>query len=113
MAFRGIEFDLWPGHYSSALWAIVVVHQIGFAGRLYIYHHMVHFKFKKLQKDIYEDTTFKLRLFNEGATLFLSAIIDPAYPAFFIHQKEGLILRTQRFFHSYSQPDHWDWYLGS
>jgi len=42
---------------------------------LFIYHHLVHFKYKKLQKGIYRDSSQKLRVFNEVSTLFLFAIV--------------------------------------
>ena len=42
---------------------------------LWIYHHIIHFRFKELQKDIYSYSGQKLRVFNEIATIFLVGIV--------------------------------------
>ena len=42
---------------------------------LWGYHHIIHFRFKELQKDIYKYSGQKLRVFNEIATIFLVSIV--------------------------------------
>ena len=42
---------------------------------LLVYHHIIHFTYKKLQKDIYKYTSHQLRTMNEVATIFLFAIV--------------------------------------
>jgi putative membrane protein len=46
-----------------------------FVGGLVLYHCQCHVMFKQLQKDIVKYTSFKLRLWNEVATVFLAAIV--------------------------------------
>ncbi len=85
MSKRLWYFIGWPSAILTLIFGLGIIHphfgqlwlyiKLGLLAGLYVYHHMVHFKFKKLQKDIYEDTPFKLRLFNEGATLFLFSIM--------------------------------------
>lgn len=49
--------------------------KFGFVIGLWIYHHIIHFRFKELQKDIYKYSGQKLRVFNEIATIFLVSIV--------------------------------------
>ena len=46
-----------------------------FVGGLILYHFQCHVFFKQLQGDIVKSTSFKLRIWNEVATLFLVAIV--------------------------------------
>jgi putative membrane protein len=46
-----------------------------FVGGLVLYHLQCHVMFKQLQKGIVKSTSFKLRIWNELATLFLVAIV--------------------------------------
>lgn len=49
--------------------------KLAFVVGLYFYHGYCHHIFRKLQKDEIKITSFKLRLWNELATLFLLSII--------------------------------------
>jgi putative membrane protein len=51
-----------------------------FVFMLSLYHLKTHFIFAKQQKDIFEWNSFRLRLWNEVATVFLFAIIFLAIP---------------------------------
>ncbi|MEQ9425536.1 MAG: CopD family protein [Cyclobacteriaceae bacterium] len=42
---------------------------------LWIYHYIIHFKFKELQRDTYKYSGQKMRILNEVATIFLVAIV--------------------------------------
>ena len=42
---------------------------------LWVYHHIIHFRFKELQKNTYKYSSQKLRVFNEIATIFLVSIV--------------------------------------
>ncbi len=46
-----------------------------FVGGLILYHFQCHVYFKQLQSDNVKSTSFKLRIWNELATLFLVAIV--------------------------------------
>jgi len=46
-----------------------------FVGGLVLYHIQCHIIFKQLQNDIVKYSSFKLRLWNEAATVFLVAIV--------------------------------------
>ena len=46
-----------------------------FVGLLWLYHLQCHFTHKKQLAGIFKQTSFKLRLFNEGGTVLLVAII--------------------------------------
>lgn len=46
-----------------------------FVGGLVLYHIQCHVMFKQLQNDVAKHSSFKLRLWNELATLFLVAIV--------------------------------------
>ncbi len=53
-------------------WMIV---KLVFVALLYAYHMKCHFIFKELQKDVIKWTSNGMRLFNEGSTLILFAVI--------------------------------------
>jgi len=42
-----------------------------FVALLYVYQGVCHVKFRNLQNDVYKDTGFYLRIFNEVATVLL------------------------------------------
>lgn len=46
-----------------------------FVGGLIVYHLQCHVIFKRLKNDIVNSTSFKLRIWNEVATIFLVAIV--------------------------------------
>lgn len=49
--------------------------KLGFVALLYAYQWMCQVKFRNLQNDIYKDSGFYLRVFNEVATILLVAIV--------------------------------------
>lgn len=53
-------------------WMLV---KLGFVLLLYVYHLKSHLIFKELQKDIVKWTSTQMRLWNEGSTLILFAVI--------------------------------------
>ncbi len=63
---------LHPYFSSMPMWLIVKLILIAL---LIGYHHLLHFTFKALQKDIYRYSSDKLRAINEVATFFLFAIV--------------------------------------
>lgn len=58
--------------YLSQPWMHV---KLTFVGCLYIYHLRCHMIFKQLKTNSYKGTSFRLRIFNEIATVFLFAIV--------------------------------------
>ena len=54
------------------MWLII---KLVFIVLLIGYHHVLHFAFKGLQKDVYKYTSYQLRILNEVATIFLFAIV--------------------------------------
>ena len=46
-----------------------------FVGLLWLYHLQCHFIYKQQLANIFKQTSFKLRLFNEGGTVLLVAIV--------------------------------------
>jgi putative membrane protein len=64
---------LWetPGFLQQAYFIL----KLCFVGGLIIYHFQCHVIFKQLQNDVVKHTSFKLRLWNELATIFLVAIV--------------------------------------
>jgi len=46
-----------------------------FVGGLWIYHQVIHFRFKALQKDLYKYSGQHYRVLNEVATIFLVSIV--------------------------------------
>lgn len=59
-------------YYISSAFFIV---KLCFVSGLVLYHIQCHVMFKQLQNDVVKHTSFKLRLWNEVATLFLVAIV--------------------------------------
>lgn len=60
---------------SAFLYQAYFVLKLCFVGGLILYHIQCHVIYKQLQQDIMKYTSFKLRLWNELATLFLVAIV--------------------------------------
>lgn len=67
---------------GSILWVVpeflsqgYFILKLCFVGGLILYHFQCHMIFKQLQNDIVKSTSFKLRLWNELATVFLVAIV--------------------------------------
>ena len=58
--------------YLTMSWMLV---KLSFVLALYIYHGICHRIFKQLQNDIINYTSFKLRIWNEVATILLFAIV--------------------------------------
>jgi len=59
-------------YYLQEPWMLV---KLAFVLALYFYHGFCHNIFKKLQKDVVQYSTFKLRIFNEVSTILLFAIV--------------------------------------
>lgn len=64
---------LWEN--SSFLYQAFFILKLCFVGGLVLYHIQCHVMFKQLQNDVVKHSSFKLRLWNEVATLFLVAIV--------------------------------------
>jgi len=64
---------LWEN--SSFLLQAYFILKLCFVGGLVLYHIQCHMMFKQLQHDVIKYSSFKLRLWNEVATLFLVAIV--------------------------------------
>lgn len=87
MAKRLWYIITWPAAILTAVFGFWLVYELnywtqpwmqlkfGFLALLYTYHFVNHSIFKNLQKDIIKWSSFKLRLWNEGATLLLFAIV--------------------------------------
>ena len=60
---------------SSFLLQAYFILKLCFVGGLVLYHIKCHLMFKQLQNNIIKHTSFKLRLWNELATLFLVSIV--------------------------------------
>ncbi len=59
-------------YYLSESWMLV---KLTFVLGLYLYHLFCHKIYKNLQNDIVKYSAFKLRIFNEGATIILFAVV--------------------------------------
>ncbi len=64
---------LWEN--TSFLYQAFFILKLCFVSGLVLYHIQCHVMFKQLQNDIIKYSSFKLRLWNEVATLFLFAIV--------------------------------------
>lgn len=64
---------LWQN--SAFLLQAYFILKLCFVGGLVLYHLQCHVMFKQLQRDVVKSTSFKLRMWNELATLFLVAIV--------------------------------------
>lgn len=76
-AILATVFGLWMlgmnfSFYISQPWMIL---KLIFVGGLWLYQIQCHVMFSQLKKSIYKHSSFKLRLWNEVATLFLFAIV--------------------------------------
>jgi len=65
-----LSFYLWP--WTDHPWFLS---KVGFLFGLFGYHWSCHQIYQKFQKDLSVGTSFKFRIFNEIATLFLFAIV--------------------------------------
>lgn len=69
-------FGTWVLLYRPAYLQLPFMHaKLGFVALLYAYHIRCHFLYKALQKGQAKWSSSKLRLWNEGATLLLFAIV--------------------------------------
>lgn len=75
-AILAVFFALWMVlenlSYLSMRWMLI---KLGFVGLLILYHLVCQRIYSQLQNDIVKHTSFKLRMFNEIATLILFAIV--------------------------------------
>jgi putative membrane protein len=71
LVFGGSMLWVNPSFLSQAYFIL----KLSFVGALIIYHFQCHVYFKQLQNDIVKSTSFKLRVWNEIATVFLVAIV--------------------------------------
>lgn len=75
----------WPSAILTLIFGFSLAHdwwgqqwlsiKLGFVGLLYAYQWVCHVKFRNLQRDVYKNTGFYLRVFNEIATILLVAIV--------------------------------------
>lgn len=61
--------------YFSSLWFWV---KMGFVVALIVYHHIIHFTNKSLQKDDYKKSVEQLNTLNQGGVVFLLSIVSIA-----------------------------------
>ena len=66
---------LHPLPFETYLFQVYFILKLCFVAGLILYHLQCHVIFKQLQNDIIKSTSFKLRLWNEVATVFLVAIV--------------------------------------
>lgn len=71
-----LSFGTWmlveiPAYLSQAYFILKLI----FVGVLVLYHFQSHIMFKQLQNGVVKYTSFKLRIWNEVATVFLVAIV--------------------------------------
>ena len=73
-AILTLIFGTWMGLLYNALptWLLV---KLFFVAGLFVYHFILHSIFKQQQKENFKWTSYKLRIWNEVATLFLVAIV--------------------------------------
>lgn len=78
----------WPSAILASIFAFLLLYlrpfyledhwmhvKLGFVGLLYIYHLMSHKMFKQLQRDEVKYTSNFMRIWNEGATFILFAVV--------------------------------------
>ena len=79
----------WPSAILTLIFGPLVLNELGWALAtqpwmvvklvfvllLYIYQGVCHMKFRNLQNDVYKDTGFYLRVFNEIATILLVGVV--------------------------------------
>jgi putative membrane protein len=70
-------FGPWVWSYNFAFYftSPFFILKLCFVGALIVYHMQCHVIFKQLQNDVVKYTSFKLRLWNEVATVLLVAIV--------------------------------------
>lgn len=75
-AILTLIFGFWTLYYRWGFLQLEFMQaKLAFVFILYIYHIKCHFIYKELQKDITKWTSDQLRLWNEGATVLLFAIV--------------------------------------
>jgi len=75
-AILTLVFGFWTLYYRWGYMQMEFMQaKLAFVFILYVYHIKCHFIYKELQKDITKWTSDQLRLFNEGATVLLFAIV--------------------------------------
>ncbi len=75
----------WPSAVLATIFGLALIHpwlgqgwlniKLVLVAGLWVYHHLIHFRFKELQKDIYKYSSQQMRVFNEVATIFLVSIV--------------------------------------
>lgn len=79
----------WPSAILTLIFGPLVLHHLGWevAGQpwmmakltlvagLYVYQWVCHVKFRNLQRDVYKDSGYYLRIFNEVATVLLVGVV--------------------------------------
>lgn len=66
---------IWVMPIETYLYQAYFILKLCFVGGLVLYHVACHVMYKQLQNDIMKQSSFKLRLWNEVATVFLVAIV--------------------------------------
>ena len=78
----------WPSAILASIFAFTLLYlmpswltqdwmliKLFFVGLLYLYHYKTHLIFKELQNDEFRFSSFFMRIWNEGATLILFAVV--------------------------------------
>lgn len=75
----------WPAMGLSILFGLGIMHpyfssvwfwiKMGFVVALIVYHHVIHFTYKDLQRDKYKKTVEQLKTINQGGIVFLLSIV--------------------------------------
>lgn len=91
-AILTLIFGFWTLYYR---WGFIQLEfmqaKLAFVFILYIYHIKCHFIYKELQKDIAKWTSDQLRIWNEGATVLLFAIVFLIVLKSFANMAWGLV----------------------
>ncbi|WP_373523505.1 CopD family protein [Aquiflexum sp.] len=75
-AILTLIFGFWVLYYRWGYMQMGFMHaKLGFVFLLYIYHFICHIQFNQLQKGIAKWSSNQLRIWNEGATVLLFAIV--------------------------------------
>ena len=74
----------WPAMGLSILFGLGIMHpyfssvwfwiKMGFVVALIVYHHVIHFTYKDMQRDQYKKTVEQLKTINQGGIVFLLSI---------------------------------------
>ncbi len=88
MTYRLWYIITWPSAVLASLFAFTLLYitpewlqqpwmhvKLGFVGLLYLYHYKCHLIYKELQRDEIKYTSNFMRLWNEGATIILFAVV--------------------------------------